>query len=66
MLQWFPITGTDQQLLVVNVHAINFVMLHTFEAFIKQLISAMKNHHGPILLAGDFNTWINIFHAVFT
>jgi endonuclease/exonuclease/phosphatase (EEP) superfamily protein YafD len=44
-------------LLVVNVHAINFVSTAAYTREIKQIIEHLEKHRGPILLAGDFNTW---------
>ncbi|MCM2324003.1 MAG: endonuclease/exonuclease/phosphatase family protein [Oligoflexia bacterium] len=49
--------GTDKLLLVINVHAINFrssaALLRQLELFREDL----RRHRGPVLVAGDFNTW---------
>lgn len=55
----YPIMGNDYSLMVVNVHAINFVRYTTFEKEIYRIFDHIKLHKGPMLLAGDFNTWSN-------
>lgn len=55
----YSVKGNQQKLRVINVHAINF-RLSTAEHFQKQLNQiekALEEHKGPIILAGDFNTW---------
>jgi len=47
----------EQRLLVLNMHAINFVSVHKYVAQLDQLEWVLEAHSGPILLAGDFNTW---------
>lgn len=51
------VEGSDAPLLVVNIHAINFVSYTKFSRQIEQMVQAVKAHAGPLLLAGDFNTW---------
>lgn len=46
-----------ETLLVINAHMINFVSFMKFRHQVDQLDEAMKHHSGPIILAGDFNTW---------
>ncbi len=45
------------ELLVVNIHAINFVSMEKYKRQITQIIEATALHDGPLILAGDFNTW---------
>ncbi len=53
----YPLS-TREQLLVINLHGINFdVRLTSFEAQFKQILSKVTAHRGPVILAGDFNTW---------
>ncbi|QRV24762.1 endonuclease/exonuclease/phosphatase family protein [Marinomonas foliarum] len=47
----------ESSLLVINTHMINFVSFEKFRAHLNQAFQAFDHHHGPILLAGDFNTW---------
>ena len=48
-----------RQLLAVNVHCLNFERWGTgrLRAQLEDLTRVLRNHSGPILLAGDFNTW---------
>ncbi|RBP78024.1 endonuclease/exonuclease/phosphatase family protein [Marinomonas rhizomae] len=46
-----------QRLLVINSHMINFVSFERFRAHLDQAFQALEHHNGPILFAGDFNTW---------
>ncbi|MGB5166198.1 MAG: endonuclease/exonuclease/phosphatase family protein [Woeseiaceae bacterium] len=54
----YGLTDTDETLLVVNIHVVNFTF--GMRAFIEQIAQAktvIDEHHGPIVLLGDFNTW---------
>lgn len=54
----YGLSDTDQTLVVVNIHAMNFTFgAHDFQMQIRRALSALHNHAGPILLSGDFNTW---------
>lgn len=53
----YPIAGKAQPLMVLNVHAINFVSAAKFRRQMDQVIDAIKAHSGPMIVAGDFNTW---------
>lgn len=53
----YPIAGSPQTLLTINVHGINFVHSHKFQAQLHQIEAAIAHHAGPLILAGDFNTW---------
>jgi len=54
----YGLTNTDQTLLVVNIHAVNFTLgTRDFEGQIREALSVLHDHAGPILLSGDFNTW---------
>tara|TARA_R110000868_G_scaffold180754_4_gene421437 strand:- start:978 stop:1790 length:813 start_codon:yes stop_codon:yes gene_type:complete len=57
LLQTFKIENRKKDLLVVNVHAINFVTNKLFKEHMNQIIKAIKSHTGSVLMAGDFNTW---------
>lgn len=47
----------EKELMVVNIHAINFVSIFKFRLEMRRLFSRIKKHDGPLLVAGDFNTW---------
>jgi endonuclease/exonuclease/phosphatase (EEP) superfamily protein YafD len=53
----YRLEGNDEQLLCVNVHALNVVGADTLQLQLDQLGTAMEAHTGPVLLAGDFNVW---------
>jgi len=58
VISWFPIAGRSETLAVVNVHAINFsLFLAAFRAQFRAIGDALERHEGPIILAGDLNTW---------
>ncbi len=54
----YRLDGNGQELLVLNVHAINFVRINRFKRQMRQLENVMAEYEGPVLLAGDFNTWL--------
>lgn len=56
MLSQHPLAD-GQTLLIVNVHAINFVSAQYFLAEIEMLKAELLNHQGPLIVAGDFNVW---------
>ncbi|MCW8894497.1 MAG: endonuclease/exonuclease/phosphatase family protein [Sulfurimonas sp.] len=47
----------DKQMLVVNLHAINFVKNSDFFNELNSIKTIIKLHKGPVIFAGDFNTW---------
>jgi endonuclease/exonuclease/phosphatase (EEP) superfamily protein YafD len=62
VISWLPIahgqTDARQTLAIVNIHAINFELSpDTYRAQLVALADALERHTGPIIFAGDFNTW---------
>src|SRR5690348_215720 len=58
VISWFPIAGRRETLAVVNVHAINFSLsLGAFRAQFDAIGDALEHHNGPLIVAGDLNTW---------
>jgi len=54
----FDLESTDETLAVVNVHAVNFTFgVADFQKQIAKIEAALEAHRGPVILAGDFNTW---------
>lgn len=53
----YKLIGTHLTLLAVNIHAINFVNFKHFKQQIDEVLMNIADHHGPIIFAGDFNTW---------
>ena len=58
VISWLPLGKTAQTIAIANVHAINFtVTLDAYRAQFAALVDVLGEHPGPIVLAGDFNTW---------
>jgi endonuclease/exonuclease/phosphatase (EEP) superfamily protein YafD len=58
LASFYPINGRETTLLVVNLHAVNFTV--GTDSLVAQLQSAatlIEAHRGPLIVAGDFNTW---------
>lgn len=58
LVSTYPLEGSERRLLVVNAHMVNFTI--TSEVVRKQLSEIgdiIKMHDGPVIVAGDFNTW---------
>lgn len=53
----YDVSGENGELLVLNIHAINFVGFWKFISQVQQLEYAIKSFSGPVILSGDFNTW---------
>ncbi|MEO8740350.1 MAG: endonuclease/exonuclease/phosphatase family protein [Casimicrobiaceae bacterium] len=57
LISWFATRGKPT-LAVANVHAINFTLsTDEFQAQLSAVADILGAHDGPIVLAGDFNTW---------
>lgn len=57
LLSEYALEDRADTLLVANIHGINFVTTETYKVQIQQLISKIQTHKGPLIVAGDFNTW---------
>lgn len=58
LVSYYPLEGLKENLLVANIHGINFTMgVSAYREQIEKLYETMKHHQGPVVLAGDFNTW---------
>lgn len=72
MCTYYPIDRADcptnEALLVLNSHGINFRLRRPFLAQMLQFEEQLRHHLGPIILVGDFNTWeqgrVRILEAV--
>ncbi|MDC0535365.1 endonuclease/exonuclease/phosphatase family protein [Francisellaceae bacterium] len=58
------VLSNQQQLVVVNIHAINFKNLKAYEHEIDILVDSISEHEGPMIISGDFNTWSKGRHRV--
>ncbi|HEU5015177.1 MAG TPA: endonuclease/exonuclease/phosphatase family protein [Roseiflexaceae bacterium] len=58
---YYPIESLEcppeQALLVLNSHGINFRLRRPFLEQMLQFEAHLRQHAGPIILVGDFNTW---------
>ncbi len=45
------------EVLIVNTHGINFVTLTAYEEQLKEIVKKAKDFRGPMIWAGDFNSW---------
>jgi endonuclease/exonuclease/phosphatase (EEP) superfamily protein YafD len=58
VITWFALRDRADTLAVVNVHAINFSLsLGAYRAQFDAIGDALAAHTGPLILAGDLNTW---------
>ena len=47
----------SSELLLVCTHALNFVTTGAFVRSMEEIAKMISQHQGPVVLAGDFNTW---------
>ncbi|NOH81202.1 endonuclease/exonuclease/phosphatase family protein [Vibrio sp. RE86] len=53
----YPLSN-GQQLAVVNIHAVNFTYgTVEYQRQLGVLVDELEQHSGPIIVAGDFNSW---------
>ncbi len=58
LVSWYALRGTAERVAVVNVHAINFSLtLPEYREQFERLVAALAAHRGPLVFAGDLNTW---------
>ncbi|MCP3698686.1 MAG: endonuclease/exonuclease/phosphatase family protein [Aliivibrio sp.] len=50
--------SNGEALMVINIHAINFTLgTEDYKNQIKELSKEVEGHKGPLIVAGDFNSW---------
>lgn len=60
LISYYPWAGSDAPLLVANMHMINFTLgVDEFSQQLESVIAVIRQHTGPVIMAGDFNTWTN-------
>ncbi|MCG9780976.1 endonuclease/exonuclease/phosphatase family protein [Vibrio brasiliensis] len=53
----YPLSN-GQHLAVVNIHAVNFTYgTEEYHRQLKVLVDELSQHQGPVIVAGDFNSW---------
>ena len=54
----YGLSDTDDDLLVINLHLINFTLgVKAFRSQLLQATNIIEQHAGPVIISGDFNTW---------
>jgi endonuclease/exonuclease/phosphatase (EEP) superfamily protein YafD len=54
---FYQVQGMNERFLVINAHLINFRTIDAFEKQLDQISEVIASHSGPVLFAGDLNTW---------
>lgn len=58
LVSLYPIANSSKQLMVANIHGVNFTLgTAIYQKQFQALKQLLDNHTGPIILAGDFNNW---------
>ena len=52
----YPIEGRPTELVVVNLHGVNFTSTKKLENQLNGIAERIGNHQGPLIVAGDYNT----------
>lgn len=53
----YPIKDRNEDLLVVNIHALNSVSWQSLAVQVLDALAVVKQHDGSVVFGGDFNTW---------
>jgi len=65
VITWFRLGDGMDTLAIANVHAINFSLsLEAYRSQFDAIAEVLGRHKGPIVLAGDFNTWTQARSAI--
>jgi len=58
LINLYPLANSTQILLVANIHGINFTLgTDTYDQQIMAMNLIIEQHKGPMIIAGDFNSW---------
>jgi endonuclease/exonuclease/phosphatase (EEP) superfamily protein YafD len=58
LMSRYPLSDTNESLLLVNIHMINISFdIDAYRAQIEKISDLLTLHNGPLILAGDFNTF---------
>lgn len=65
LVSYYPIDGMEQTLLVANIHGINFTFgTDAYAEQVNALRDVVRRHRGPVIVAGDFNSWSDARMAI--
>lgn len=54
----YALSNTQQNLMVVNIHAVNFSFgLLSYREQLNAIADLLSDHQGPVIVSGDLNTW---------
>ena len=57
----YPLSETDETLLLVNIHMVNFTLdISAYRDQLEKIVQVVEQHRGPLIIAGDFNSWNKI------
>jgi endonuclease/exonuclease/phosphatase (EEP) superfamily protein YafD len=58
LVSYYNIQGAEEKLLVANIHGINFTLgMDSYRQQLNALYDSIRHHQGPMIVAGDFNSW---------
>ena len=58
LISLFPISSTGTMLMLINIHAVNLSLgTSSFQKQWRRVYDTATGHAGPMIIAGDFNTW---------
>ena len=56
----YPLAESDDSLLTINLHAVNFSFgVKAYRAQLELAAELIRAHEGPVIFGGDLNTWSN-------
>lgn len=54
----YGLEGLEELLLTINLHAVNYSLgLNAWRRQLESVLGHVDSHGGPVVFAGDFNTW---------
>jgi endonuclease/exonuclease/phosphatase (EEP) superfamily protein YafD len=54
----YPLSGTNEYLVVINIHMINFSFdITDYRVQLEKVVEVVSQHRGPLIISGDFNSW---------
>jgi endonuclease/exonuclease/phosphatase (EEP) superfamily protein YafD len=59
LVSYYPLSD-GRELLILNIHAINFRESRHYRRELEHFLLKVRDHKGPMIIAGDFNTWNNV------
>jgi len=58
LITLYPLSGTNESLLLANIHMINFSFdIEAYRNQLEKMAKILSQHNGPLIITGDFNSW---------